>query len=476
MSFEDDNNWDNDIVFNQALLEQKLASNKRGNIHARYPDKDLEDAFARLHGPDEYDDDEEDDDDGTESTFISHHSDKLFVKEEHYDSPLAIPGLDDYMLGSPCSGVVTRLGSSDKQVVLDHGDWEEDIKLPSKGLPSNVSIRPPVMESLLYLPEDPTPPSMQQERQQEQTSDSLPSLTRKVRFLNMDQINTYTPEAIERQNERDQDQDNEEVYDDISFPDDMERLAIKRASSPPPVPSSAHMPTTTSTIDNSSQQQKQKTHQQSQLLPSSIHPSHIENDDDEDFCKDLQIDSDDAFQSKKNTKPNTTTMAAVRTNINVNKSKVSSIPRRIILQESKLKQSSPPASIPVSSVDRQQRSIRFRAPTYSSRQRQISTSNNSINAATSSRAVASSSSLPRRASERSQFHQQQQQQQQQQQRMNGNKTNAANGTTLISKPRSRVKYGNGSELDSFDILPDWKRRSLSCWKNLAGKIHIILCV
>ncbi|KAI7850882.1 hypothetical protein BDC45DRAFT_517368 [Circinella umbellata] len=53
--------------------------------------------------------------------------------------------------------------------------------------------------------------------------------------------------------------------------------------------------------------------------------------------------------------------------------------------------------------------------------------------------------------------------------MHGNKTNTANGTTLIARPRSSVKYGNGSELDSLDILPDWKRRSLSCWKNLAEK-------
>ncbi|KAG2219495.1 hypothetical protein INT45_010415 [Circinella minor] len=447
MSLEDDNNWDNDIVFNQALLEQKLASNKRGNIHARYPDKDLEDAFARLHGSDDYEEEEEeeeeDDDDETESTFISHHSDKLFVKEEHCDSSLSIPGLDDYMLGSPCSGVVTRLGSSHKQVVLDHGDWEEDIKLPSKGLPSNLSMRQPVMESLLHLPEDPPSSSSSSHQQQD-----ISPVTRKVRFLNRDQINTYTPETMEQQNE--QDQENEEGYNDIGFPDDMEHLAIQRASSPPPI---------SSTIDPLTQQQ-QKIHSRSQFLSSSLYTRHIENEkeeEEENFCKDLQIDSDDAFQSKNNhTKSNTTTST------HVNRSKVSSIPRRIILPELKLTQSRPLGSSHVSLGNRQQqRSTRFLAPTYASRQRQVPTNNNNNNNNNLRVITSSSSSLPRRVFEKSK--------QQQQQHMNGNKTNTANGTTLISKPRSSVKYGNGSELDSLDILPDWKRRSLSCWKNLAEK-------
>ncbi|KAI9494507.1 hypothetical protein BDB00DRAFT_928180 [Zychaea mexicana] len=436
MSFpEDDNNWDSDIVFSQALLEQKLANNKRSNIHARYPDKDLADAFARLHGPDEYDDD--DDDDETESTFISHHSDKLFVKER-CDS-LLIPGLDDYMLGSPCSGVVTRLGTH-KQV-LDDGDWDEDIKLPLKGLPDSPLARPPALESL-YLHDEPPPPTpspLQQKQQQKQQQQQQhvqhkqeqqppqEPLTRKVRFLNMDQINTYTPmpqvDVHDHEGEVEED-DEEEGYDDIAFPDDMAGLAIKRPPSP-----------TISPPQQQQQQQHQKQKQQQQQSPT-LERNNGREDDDEDFCKDIQIDSDDVFSSKKKTKP-----------------RLSSIPRRI-----------PESKLPMPSLDRQH--PRFRAATHASRQRQA--------ASNSPRGSAMAASSKRVTPEKSQQYYQQQQQQQQSRgsshsyKSNG-KTNSVNGTTLLFKPHTHVTYGNGSELDSLDILPDWRRRSLSCWKHLTEK-------
>ncbi|KAI9259565.1 hypothetical protein BDA99DRAFT_95897 [Phascolomyces articulosus] len=417
---DDDIHWENDIDFSRT---RKIHS----NIYARYPDKDLEDAFARLHGPEEYDDDD-DDDDETETTYNSHHSDKLNVKEQ-YD-PLIIPGLDDYMLGSPCSGVITRIGTH-KQV-LDDGDWEEDIKLPSKGLPPNPFIRPSAVETLDIHDDEPPP---QLEHRHHQQVQDLP-LDRKVRFLNLDQINTYTPENNEEE---------EETYDDIGFPDDMERLAIKRSTSPPPIPLT--IPT------DILQQQKQKPQQRL----ASKYSSNIENDDDDDFCKDLNIESDDVFQPKKKTVIAPTSSTATATTITPvapkgSKPKGSLIPRRAI-QETKLPQPTTRSSPLVSSLANRQQHAGFRAPTFASRQRQQISSSNPRGGNIS---PSSSTTLPKRVLEKPQ-------------KQRRNKTNVANGTTLISKPRSSIKYGNGSELDNHDILPDWRRRTLSNRKSLTEK-------
>ncbi|KAI8150245.1 hypothetical protein BJV82DRAFT_14306 [Fennellomyces sp. T-0311] len=351
MSFaDDDTNWDNDIVFCQALFDQKLANTaRRTNIHARNPDKDLADAFARLgYDDDDYDDD---DDDETDSTFISHHSDKLCVKERA-DS-LSIPGLDDYMLSSPCPGVITRIGSH-KQV-MDDGDWGEDIKLPNKGLPATPPLKP--VGPLFLTDEQEQPPK------------------RKVRFDALEKVNTYTPE---------QSLEEDESYDDIGFPEDMSGLSIKRSSTPPP--------------------------------PHRMQPQSIHEDDDQDFGKDLYIDSDDVFRGRKRTAP-----------------RFSSIPRRV-----------PDSKLPVaSSLDR---NPRFRAATYASRQRQ-----------TKSQMPPPKPALEKPPATRWTD------------RSNNSRMTAPNGTTLISTPRSKVSYGNGSELDGIDILPEWRRRSLSCWKHLTEK-------
>lgn len=108
-------NWETE--FPEATFDTKLMQRAGVGITTRDPMKDLMDAYARL----QYDDDDNADTE-SESTFVSHHQDKLHV----------IPGLDDYIMD--CSGTVTHLGTHKK--IHDTGDWMDDVKLPAKPLSS----------------------------------------------------------------------------------------------------------------------------------------------------------------------------------------------------------------------------------------------------------------------------------------------------------------------------------------------------
>ncbi|CDH53410.1 predicted protein [Lichtheimia corymbifera JMRC:FSU:9682] len=113
-------NWETE--FPEATFDTKLMQRSGVGITTRDPMKDLMDAYAKL----QYDD-EDDADAESESTFVSQHQDKLHV----------IPGLDDYIMD--CSGTVTHLGTHKR--IHDTGDWMDDVKLPTKSL-SSLQRRP----------------------------------------------------------------------------------------------------------------------------------------------------------------------------------------------------------------------------------------------------------------------------------------------------------------------------------------------
>lgn len=328
---DEDANWDRDIDFSPGFLDKyspKFMASR--GIFACDPDKELANAFARISSP-LYDDD----DNETESTFVSNHSDKLYADERNQ---LVFPGLDDYMMD--IKGVVTRLGTHKR--FKDDGDWDQDIQFPAKFQPRRVRFVDQTNNSTLLDDEEETT----------QPPPPLPSACREM---------------------EDEEEDN---FFDIEFPQDM------------------------STLQLFEKQPKQQQQQRS-------NKKHKEEEREEDFFKDLKIESDDVFR-----KPPT--------------KRISLIPRRRQPPPAPASAPAPPPQ-PASLPSRHPRVHGFKADTYASRQRQV-----------------------RPAKPR--------QQQRQQQPCHATDKTGPSGATLIAKPRSMRVYGNGTELDNLDILPEWKKR------------------
>ncbi|ORY95270.1 hypothetical protein BCR43DRAFT_296838 [Syncephalastrum racemosum] len=369
---DDDYNWDNDIEFSSRdLLQDEPYPSKYGWFSSD-PDKNLASALAKIAY-------NEDDDNLTESTFMSNHSDKLTIDET---DTLRIPGLDDYMLQQPSSpGNITRLGKHRR--MQDAGDWCEDIEFPLKGLiqkhkqrqreqqeqQENVSFRPNETDTFSLLNDDDDGDNEDEEKERKNTDKSAAG--RHVRFNPTDQVRPlYSPEP------------DQVDFDGVEFPDDME---LKRN----PIKA---------------------------IAKETIKPYQEAGDEEEDFCKGLDVEDDSVFhlharrnkENEKKTQPLRTVPTAITNTSSTNKA--SGIPRRI--------QSSKPAETKFWSLP--SRHQRFRAPTYASRQKEIATQ-----------------PAPQKQ-----------------------RVDTIKDTTLMAKPRSRTVYGNGSELDSLDNLPEWKRSLL----------------
>ncbi|KAI9320678.1 hypothetical protein BX666DRAFT_1222723 [Dichotomocladium elegans] len=386
-------NWDTEFPQASSHSFQRSITRPGGaGIISRDPDQELAEALAALQQQQQQQQEEEDDDDDnnddqeTESTFISHHSNKYRFFD---DVTKILPDLDDYLYGE--KPLVTKLGTHKR--VDDMGDWADDLKLLPSTLRHPLShlksiSRADVLDDL-------------------HVSDSVPR--KAVQFSSeTPQRNFYTPnedwacQQEEQQHSRKVNGQEEEYkdgeegeekdeFDGLEFPDNMADLGIKPRSTS--TPSAAPV-----ALSNS--------------IPLAVRQRYILaiEDDDEDFGKDLLVENPNAF-ILRSTNPKKPVLT-------------SRIPRPAGLQ---LQQSAEDLSL----------KARFQQNIVSSSQKRQGAILAPSGTATGQRVRPSAAS------------------------MTPGRPVAA---TAHKAPKLERTYGNGSELDGMDLLPEWRRRSLSFWK------------
>lgn len=448
-------NWETE--FPEATFDTKLMQRSGVGITTRDPMKDLMDAYARL----QYDD-EDDTDAESGSTFVSQHQDKLHV----------IPGLDDYIMD--CSGTVTHLGTHKR--IHDTGDWMDDVKLPTKPL-SSMQRRPfkhhldtiddleieqeenldpsstPAPSDEPYVP--PTPPWMPSRGDPNRRSESQKPSDEHPPPRYPPPWPPYTDGVPPGRARMDQPMD--EPYVPPTPPwmpsrgDPNRRANMERSftQAPPLKPARLIEPmdeapqsrrvhfgdineTKTFIPDNNDEgdddnfddirlpdnmatlQFKPISRVPSPtpppppaMKPTTIRKPYQETDEDEDFFNGVHIDGDDALRYptlkhllKK--QPTTTTITP---------NKTSMIPRRVVTPQS---------------------------------------SNNAKQPCRLQRSAVATQPQPRpQPVARKHIHLQ---------------GTAGSRPGMLTTPRTRKNYGDGTELDGLDIIPQWRRHSLSFWK------------
>ncbi|KAI8391065.1 uncharacterized protein BYT42DRAFT_555451 [Radiomyces spectabilis] len=452
----EDDNWEGELNFSTGtFLKSPKPAFAGGPLYLQDHEADLALASHRLLDTQSIDDDD------TESTFSSLHSDKTSLNGIDELSDIDSFMYSPQIVASSGPGTITHFGHHRPSHASN--DWCDDLNIPETDFPKfSRRTQPPVTKLADEFLNDGNAVDVAAEEEP----------ARRVRFNDTDQINTYAPwshtSTLDLSHEARPSREasipvfepeaDDETFDDLQFPEDMAdlnpRLDRRKAGVLSP-------------------------------KRAVISSKFIEQDQDDDFCKDLSINSDDTFsidrlvtETQANTNATNTehlnhhstgngvhptgtirrsTFRLGRTALKPNNatpnhrpspSNVSQIPRPTDLHTRNITMS---GKLP----ERRESRRSFKAPTFASRQRHMETTSkppqtrsNALLNQTTRTSMPRTRPTPNGVAPGASHAESQ--------AKTPSVRRGPTGLTLFCKPHSKVPYGNGTELDDLDNIPTWR--------------------